>query len=187
MDRWTFSNARFGRSFFCSRFRQYFSSSGKVKNSFFFLPSFSSFFVVFSATLNNSKFRSQHNKTDHQKPQWLCRLSVNNESVRLDCFEQNLDVFFCPFLLQKLDLMPIFSSHTKSKLCQIYRADSSGQISVWSINLKNFSTNQTDKSLDISATWSISYKDVWTKTLSQMNSVEKVLNHVRFLFICFEK
>lgn len=111
-----------------------------------------------NATLNNSKFRSQHNKTDHQKPQWLCRLSVNNES--------------------KLDLMPIFSSHTKSKLCQIYRADSSGQISVWSINLKNFSSNQIDKSSDISATWSISYNDVWKKTLSQMNSVEKVLNGI---------
>ena len=30
----------------------------------------------------NSKFRSQHNKTDMQLPQWLCRLSVGNELVR---------------------------------------------------------------------------------------------------------
>ncbi len=29
----------------------------------------------------NAKFRSQHNKTDMQLPQWLCRLTVGNELV----------------------------------------------------------------------------------------------------------
>ena len=35
-----------------------------------------------SATFANPKFRSQQNKTDMQKPQWLFRLSVGNELVR---------------------------------------------------------------------------------------------------------
>jgi hypothetical protein len=31
----------------------------------------------------NPKFRSQHDKTDMQLPQWLCRFSVGNEIVRI--------------------------------------------------------------------------------------------------------
>jgi hypothetical protein len=42
----------------------------------------------------NPKFRTQHNKTDMQLPQWLCRLSVGNELVRnplnSSCFEKKL-------------------------------------------------------------------------------------------------
>ncbi|CAF4426354.1 unnamed protein product [Rotaria socialis] len=74
-----------------------------------------------NATFTNPKFRSQHNKTDMQLPQWLCRLSVGNEL--------------------KLPLTPTFSCHTKLKHCQIYRVDASGQISVWQINLKQLATS----------------------------------------------
>ncbi|CAF4455527.1 unnamed protein product [Rotaria sp. Silwood2] len=37
-----------------------------------------------NATFLNPKYRSQHNKTDMQLPQWLCRLSVGNELSHVD-------------------------------------------------------------------------------------------------------
>ncbi|CAF0886321.1 unnamed protein product [Rotaria sordida] len=106
-----------------------------------------------NATFMNPKFRSQHNKGDMQLPQWLCRLNVGNEL--------------------KLAQTPIFSCHTKLKQCQVYRADSSGQISVWHINLKKFSTDT-----DILPTYSISYKDTWSHALTNIRTIKKILNDI---------
>ncbi|CAF3707336.1 unnamed protein product [Rotaria socialis] len=106
-----------------------------------------------NATFTNPKFRSQHNKTDMQLPQWLCRLSVGNEL--------------------KLPLTPTFSCHTKLKHCQIYRVDASGQISVWQINLKQLATSN-----DIHPTSSISYKDIWAHAISNIRTIRKILNDI---------
>jgi hypothetical protein len=41
----------------------------------------------------NPKFRSQHNKTDMELPQWLCRLRVGNELVRNEFFLMKLSSY----------------------------------------------------------------------------------------------
>ncbi|CAF1110946.1 unnamed protein product [Adineta steineri] len=106
-----------------------------------------------NATFANPKFRSQHNKTDMQLPQWLCRLNVGNES--------------------KLAQTPIYFCHTKLKQCHVYRADTSGQISVWNINLTHFSVTH-----DIIPTWTVSYTDVWADALKNVHTIRRVLNDI---------
>ncbi|CAF4367600.1 unnamed protein product, partial [Rotaria sp. Silwood2] len=106
-----------------------------------------------NATFLNPKYRSQHNKTDMQLPQWLCRLSVGNEL--------------------QLARTPIYCCHTISNHCQIYRADSSGQISVWDINLKEFSTNT-----DLIPISSISYQNVWSHALTNIRTIRKIFNKI---------
>ncbi|CAF0780863.1 unnamed protein product [Adineta ricciae] len=106
-----------------------------------------------NATFGSSKYRSQHNKTDMQIPKWLCRLNVGNEL--------------------QLGQTPVYYCHTKLKQCQIYRADSAGQISVWTINLTRFSTTS-----DIFPSWSVSYKDVWSNAMKNVHTVRKVFNEL---------
>ncbi|CAF3665666.1 unnamed protein product [Rotaria sp. Silwood1] len=106
-----------------------------------------------NAIFLNPKYRSLHNKTDMQLPQWLCRLSVGNEL--------------------QLARTPIYSCHTILNHCQIYRADSSGQISVWHINLKEFSTNT-----DLLPISSISYQNVWSHALTNIRTIRTIFNKI---------
>lgn len=93
------------------------------------------------------------------------------------------------FSFQKLGQTPKFYCQTKLKQCYIYRADSSGQISVWHTDLKQFSANKgkldhvilmrlSFPSVDVYPTWSVSYKDIWNNALANTQTIGKVLNNV---------
>ena len=81
LDPRTFPNTGFSYPLLCSWLRAYLPTSRKVPK-IFVIENDVDTFVFSSASFTNAKFRTQHNKTDMQKPQWLCRLAVGNELVR---------------------------------------------------------------------------------------------------------
>ena len=95
-------------------------------------------------------------------------------------------------LFQKLTQTPTFFSFSKSKQCQVYRADSLGQISVWQIDLRqpikstgkkvtsSFFSSRSPSAChaEILPSWTTSYQDTWKQTLTKMNTTQKVLNEV---------
>ena len=134
----------------------------------------------------NPKFRSQHHKTDMQSPQWLCRLTVGNESVNdwIDhshgsmCFvlvasRTNTDLS----LSYKAETMPGLSSRFfRSDISLAYKFQTIFH-DEWYDVLVRFLPSLF-LSIDIPPSWSISYKNIWQNTLTNVQTIGKVLNNV---------